>query len=36
MDVAPANSVRSERKQPQWAAYGSSSLPLNFSARYGV
>ena len=28
MDVAPANPVRSERKQPQWDAYGSSSLPL--------
>ena len=28
VDVAPANPVRSERKQPQWDAYGSSSLPL--------
>ena len=31
MDVPPANPVRSERKQPQWAVYGSSSLPLNDS-----
>ena len=29
-DVAPANPVRSERKQPQWGVYGSSSLPLTF------
>jgi DNA polymerase-3 subunit gamma/tau len=28
VDVTPANPVRSERKQPQWAFYGSSSLPL--------
>ncbi len=29
MDVTPANPVRSERKQPQWDVYGSSSLPLS-------
>ena len=29
-DVAPANPVRSERKQPQQDVYGSSSLPLTF------
>ena len=29
VDVAPANPVRSERKQPQWDVYGSSSLPLS-------
>ena len=28
MDMSPANPVRSERKQPQWTAHGSSSLPL--------
>jgi len=36
VDVAPANPVRSERKQPQWAAYGSSSLPLTNRAGYSV
>jgi hypothetical protein len=32
MDVAPANPVRSERKQPQWDVFGSASLPLGFTS----